>query len=148
MQACELPSVNKADKNICEVLKNSKKIVVVGLSPKSHRASNQVAKYMQDKGYKIIPVYPREETILGEKVYRSLDEIDFEVDIVDIFRKSEDTPEIVEKAVKLPGVKCVFLQEGIKNEKSKKISLDAGIFYVEDKCLMVEHMRCEKEGLL
>jgi len=148
MQSCELPSAKKADKKICEVLKNSKVIVVVGLSPKPHRASNQVAKYMQDKGYKIIPVYPREEEILGEKVYRSLDEIDFEVDIIDIFRKSEDTPEIVEKAVKLPGVKCIFLQEGIKNEKSKEISEKAGIFYVEDKCLMVEHKRCESEGLI
>ena len=148
MQACELPSANKADKNICEVLKNIKTIVVVGLSPKSHRASNQVAKYMQDKGYKIIPVYPREDEILGEKVYRSLDEIDFEVDMVDIFRKGEDTPPIVEKAVKMPGIKCVFLQEGVKNEKSKKTAQNAGIFYVEDKCLMVEHIRCKKEGLL
>jgi len=148
MQSCELPSAKKADNKLCEVLKNSKIIVVVGLSPKPHRASNQVAKYMQDKGYKIIPVYPREEEILGEKVYRSLDEIDFEVDIIDIFRKSEDTPEIVEKAVKLPGVKCIFLQEGIKNEKSKEISEKAEIFYVEDKCLMVEHKRCESEGLI
>jgi predicted CoA-binding protein len=148
MQACELPSASEANKQICDVLKNSKVIVVVGLSPKEHRASNQVARYMQEKGYKIIPVYPREEKILGEKVYRSLDEIDFEVDIVDIFRKSEDTPPIVKKAVKLPGVKCVFLQEGIKNDESKKIADEAGIFYVEDKCLMVEHIRCEREGLL
>ena len=148
MQACELPSADNANKNICEILKNIKTIAVVGLSPKAHRASNQVAKYMQDKGYKIIPVYPREDEILGEKVYRSLDEIDFEVDIVDIFRKSEDTPPIVEKAVKMPGVKCVFLQEGIKNEESKKTAENAGIFYIEDKCLMVEHIRCEKEGLL
>ena len=148
MQSCELPSAKNANSKLCEVLKNSKTIVVVGLSPKPHRASNQVAKYMQEKGYKIIPVYPREEEILGEKVYRSLDEIDFEVDIVDIFRKSEDTPPIVEKAVKLPGVKCIFLQEGIKNEKSKEISEKAGVFYVEDRCIMVEHMRCEKEGLI
>ncbi len=148
MEACELPSAKKADKKICEVLKNSKVIVVVGLSPKPHRASHQVAKYMQEKGYKIIPVYPREEEILGEKVYRSLEDIDFPVDIVDIFRKSEDTPEIVEKAVKLNGIKCIFLQEGIKNETSKKIAENAGIFYVEDKCLMVEHKRCEAENLI
>jgi predicted CoA-binding protein len=148
MEACELPSAAKADKKLCEILKNSKTIVVVGLSPKEHRASHQVAKYMQEKGYKIIPVYPREEEILGERVYRSLDEIDFEVDIVDIFRRSEDTPEIVEKAVKLPGIKCVFLQEGITNEKSKEIANNAGVFYVEDKCLMVEHKRCESEGLV
>jgi len=148
MKACELPSAAKADKKLCEILKTAKTIVVVGLSPKEHRASHQVAKYMQQKGYKIIPVYPREEEILGEKVYRSLDEIDFEVDIVDIFRKGEDTPPIVEKAVKLPGIKCVFLQEGVTNEKSKEIAENAGVFYVEDKCLMVEHKRCESEGLL
>ena len=148
MQACELPSLNKADKNICEILKNIKTIVVVGLSPKSHRASHHVAKYMQDKGYKIIPVYPREDEILGEKVYRNLDEIDFEVDMVDIFRKGEDTPPIVEKAVKMPGIKCVFLQEGVKSKESKNIAENAGVFYIEDKCLMVEHMRCEREGLL
>jgi len=148
MSSCELPIAKQADENICKILKNAKIIVIVGLSPKPHRASNQVAKYMQEKGYKIIPVYPREDKILGEKVYRSLDEIDFEVDIVDIFRKSEDTPEIVEKAVKLPGVKCIFLQEGIKNEKSKELAKNANIFYVEDKCLMVEHKRCENEGLI
>ena len=148
MEACELPGAQKADPKLCEILKNSKTIVVVGLSPKEHRASHQVAKYMQKKGYKRIPVYPREETILGEKVYRSLDEIDFDVDIVDIFRKSEDTPPIVEKAVKLPGIKCVFLQEGVVNEKSKEIAKNAGVFYVEDRCLMVEHRRCESEGAL
>ncbi len=148
MEACELPSAASADKKLCEILQESKIIVVVGLSPKPHRASNQVAKYMQEAGYKIIPVYPREEEILGEKVYRSLDEINFEVDIVDIFRKGEDTPPIVEKAVKLPGIKCVFLQEGVKNEKSKEIAKKAGVFYIEDKCLMVEHKRCKNEGLL
>ena len=148
MEACELPSASSANKKLCEILKEAKTIVVVGLSPKPHRASNQVAKYMQENGYKIIPVYPREEEILGEKVYRSLDEIDFEVDIVDIFRKGEDTPPIVEKAVKLPGIKCVFLQEGVVNEKSKEIAKNAGVFYVEDKCLMVEHKRCKNEGLI
>ena len=148
MDACELPGKDKANKSICDVLKTSKVVVVVGLSPKEHRASNQVAKYMQNEGYKIIPVYPREDEILGEKVYRDLDEIDFEVDIVDIFRKSEDTPEIVKKAINLKGVKCVFLQEGIKNETSKQIANKSNIFYVEDRCIMIEHMRCKNEGLL
>jgi predicted CoA-binding protein len=148
MESCELPSAKKAEKKLCDLLKEIKTIVVVGLSPKEHRASNQVAKYMQQQGYKIIPVYPREETILGEKVYRSLDEIDFEVDMVDVFRRGEDTPPIVEKAVKLPGIKCVFLQEGVMNEKSKEIAENAGVYYIEDKCLMVEHKRCVSEGLL
>ena len=148
MNACELPNSKQTDKKLCEILKTSKVIVVVGLSPKEHRASHQVAKYMQENGYKIIPVYPREDEILGEKVYRSLDEIDFDVDIVDIFRKGEDTPPIVEKAVKLKGIKCVFLQEGVKNEKSKEIANNAGVYYVEDSCIMVDHIRCKNEGLL
>ena len=148
MNACELPNSKQTDEKLCDILKTSKVIVIVGLSPKEHRASNQVAKYMQENGYKIIPVYPREETILGEKVYRSLDEIDFDVDIVDIFRKGEDTPPIVEKAVKLKGIKCVFLQEGVKNEKSKEIANNAGVYYVEDSCIMVDHIRCKNEGLL
>jgi predicted CoA-binding protein len=148
MQSCELPSAKKADKRLCEILKTSKVIVVVGLSPKPHRASHQVAKYLQEEGYRIVPVYPREEEILGEKVYRSLDEIDFEVDIVDIFRRSEDTPPIVEKAVNLPGIKCVFLQEGISNSLSKEIANKAGVYYVEDSCLMVDHKRCKDEGIL
>ena len=148
MNACALPSTKKTEIKLCDILKNSKTVVVVGLSPKEHRASNQVAKYMQENGYKIIPVYPREDEILGEKVYRSLDEIDFEVDIVDIFRRGEDTPSIVEKAVKLPGIKCVFLQEGVTNETSKKIAKDAGIYYIEDRCIMVDHIRCKNEGLL
>ena len=148
MNACELPSTKKTEIKLCDILKNSKTVVVVGLSPKEHRASNQVAKYMQENGYKIIPVYPREDEILGEKVYRSLDEVDFEVDIVDIFRRGEDTPPIVEKAVKLPGIKCVFLQEGVTNETSKKIAKDAGIYYIEDRCIMVDHIRCKNEGLL
>ena len=148
MDACELPSKDKANKSICNILKDSKTVVIVGLSPKEHRASNHVAKYMQNEGYKIIPIYPREDEILGEKVYRDLEEIEFKVDIVDIFRKSEDTPEIVKKAINLKGVKCVFLQEGIKNETSKQIANEANIFYVEDKCIMIEHMRCKKEALL
>jgi len=148
MEACQLPSAEKPIPELCQILKEAKTIVVVGLSPKPHRASNQVAKYLQEQGYKIVPVYPREEAILGEKVYRSLSEIDFPVDIVDIFRKSEDTPPIVEEAVKLPGVKCIVLQEGIVNEKAKEIAEKAGKFFVQDRCLMVEHIRCKREGLL
>ncbi len=148
MNACELPSAKKAEKALCDVLKNAKTIAVVGLSPKEHRASNQVAKYMQENGYKIIPVYPREDKILGEKVYRSLEDIDIKIDIVDVFRKSEDTPLIVEEAVKLPGVKCIFLQEGVAHSKSKEIAKKAGVYYIENKCIMVEHMRCKKEELI
>ncbi|MEO1942621.1 MAG: CoA-binding protein [Campylobacterales bacterium] len=148
MEACSLPGAEQAKPELCQLLKDAKVIVVVGLSPKSHRASNQVAKYLQEQGYKIVPVYPREEEILGEKVYRSLKEIDFPVDIVDIFRKSEDVPPIVEEAIRLPGVKCIFLQEGIRNELAEQIAKRAGKMFYQDDCLMVEHIRCKREGLL
>ena len=99
--ACELPSAGKRDEKLCKMLADTKIMAVVGLSPKPHRDSNIVAKYFQDKGVKIIPVYPREETILGEKVYRDLKDIPEKVDMVVVFRKGEDTPPIAEKAVKI-----------------------------------------------
>ena len=145
--ACELPSSAPADEKICKLLKETKTIVIVGLSPKTHRDSNIVGKYLQDKGFKIIPVYPREETILGQKVYRNLDEVkeDYENEalIVNIFRKAEDTPPIAKKAISnFPNLKAVWLQETIKNEEVMKMCEEAGIMGIEDKCVMVEDKRC------
>ena len=144
--ACELPSSAPADEKICNLLKETKRIVIVGLSPKEHRDSNIVGKYLQDKGFKIIPIYPREEIILGEKVYRNLDEVkaDYEdIDIVNIFRKAEDTPPIAKKAISnFPTLKAVWLQETIKNEEVMNLCKEAGIIGIEDKCVMVEDKRC------
>jgi len=148
MEACQLPFVEQPIPELCKLLNEIEVIAVVGLSPKPHRASHQVAKYLQAQGYKIVPVYPREETILGEKVYRSLEEIPFPVDIVDIFRKSEETPPIVEQGVKVPGVKCIFLQEGIINKKAEEIAEKAGKKFYQNRCLMVEHIRCKRKGML
>jgi predicted CoA-binding protein len=144
--ACELPSAAPANEKICNLLKETKIIVIVGLSPKEHRDSHIVGKYMQDKGFKVIPVYPREETILGEKVYRSLDEVkaDYEnVDIVNIFRKAEDTPPIAKKAINnFPNLKSVWLQETIINEEVMSMCEEAGIIGIQDHCIMVEDKRC------
>jgi predicted CoA-binding protein len=139
--ACELPSAGKRDEKLCKMLANTKIMAVVGLSPKPHRDSNIVAKYFQDKGVKIIPVYPREETILGEKVYRDLDEIPEKVDMVVVFRKGEDTPPIAEKAVKIKA-KYFWMQEGVINDESIKIAENGGLEAVQNKCAMVEDKRC------
>lgn len=121
-----------------EILRRSRTIAVVGLSPKPERASYKVSQYMQSQGYRIIPVYPREDTILGEKVYRSLEEIPDPVDIVDVFRQADDTPSVAEAAVRI-GAKCLWLQLGIANEVSQALAEAGGLDYVENRCIKIEH---------
>jgi len=142
MSVCELPSAAKKDEKLCKILSDTKVMAVVGLSPKEHRDSNIVAKYFQNEGYKIIPVYPREETILGEKVYRSLDEIPEKVDMVVVFRKGSDTPPIAKKAVEI-GAKYFWLQETVISDEAMEIAKNGGLEAVQDKCTMVEHKRCK-----
>ena len=142
MSACELPSAAKKDEKLCKMLNDTKVMAIVGLSPKEHRDSNIVAKYFQNEGYKIIPVYPREEIILGEKVYRSLPEIEEKVDMVVVFRKGSDTPPIAKKAVEI-GAKYFWLQETVISDEAMKIASEGGLQAVQDKCTMVEHKRCK-----
>jgi len=142
MSSCELPSAKKRDEKLCAMLKDTKVMAVVGLSPKPHRDSNIVANYFKDKGIKIVPVYPREEYILGEKVYRSLDEIPEKVDMVVVFRKGSDTPPIAKKAVEI-GAKYIWLQEGVVNVETIRIAEEGGLIAVQDKCTMVEDKRCQ-----
>ena len=139
---CELPSAGMRNEKLCKMLADTKVMAVVGLSPKEHRDSNIVAKYFQDKGIKIIPIYPREEIILGEKVYRSLPEIPEKVDMVVVFRKGADTPPIAKKAVEI-GAKYLWLQETVINDEAIKIAEDGGLEAVQDKCTMVEDKRCQ-----
>jgi predicted CoA-binding protein len=128
------------NQEIIDIIKTSKTIAVVGISRNPEKAAHLVPKYLQSQGYKIVPVNPVADEILGEKAYPSLDAIPFEIDIIDIFRPSDQTPAIVEVAVKIKP-KLIWLQLGITNEKSKKIAIKHGILYVEGKCLKVEHMR-------
>ena len=125
---------------IVEILEKNKIIAVVGASRNPSKAAHSIPKYLKEHGYTIIPVNPMAETILEEKVYQSLSEIPVQVDIVDIFRPSEDTPKIVEEAVKLKP-KLIWLQLGIVNEKAKEIAEKNGIPFVMDKCMKIEHMR-------
>lgn len=123
---------------LSDLLSSSKRIAVVGLSDKPNRTSYQVASYMQQAGYEIIPVNPNIEQALGVKAYRSLEEIEGEIDIVNIFRRSSDTFEIAEEAVKV-GAKAVWLQLGISNDQAYQVAHDAGLYVVMNSCIKVNH---------
>lgn len=126
--------------NISELLKSSRTIAVVGLSGKRFRPSYGVADYMLRNGYRIIPVNPFEETVLGEKCYPDLDSITERVDIVDIFRRSEFVPEIVEAAIKI-GARAVWMQEGVVHEEAAERARAAGLEVVMDRCILKDHRR-------
>lgn len=130
------------ESTIREVLEKSKVIAVVGLSPKSDRPSHRVGAYLKNQGYRIIPVRPAADEILGEKAYSSLKAIpqDIQVDVVDVFRKSEDVPPIVEQAIEI-GAKAIWLQEGIVNEEAAQKARAAGLKVVMDLCMLKEHKR-------
>lgn len=130
------------DDEVKDVLCNSKTVAVVGISPKDDRPSYIVASYLKSKGYRIIPVRPDGEEVLGEKVYHSLMEIprDVEVDVVDIFRKSEDVPPVVEEAIQR-GVKVVWMQEGVIHKEAGAKAEKAGLKVVMDRCMKKEHQR-------
>ncbi len=128
--------------DIKNTLNTSKTVAVVGISPKPDRPSYIVASYLQSKGYRIIPVRPDGEQILGEKVYHSLTEIppDIRIDVVDIFRKSEEVPPIVEEAVQR-GAKVIWMQEGVVHPEAARRAEKAGLKVVMDRCMKKEHQR-------
>lgn len=130
------------DEEIKDTLRNVKKVAVIGISPKEERPSYIVASYLKSKGYRIIPVRPDGEEILGEKVYHSLSEIPKEigVDVVDIFRRSEDVPPIVEEAIQR-GVKVVWMQEGVIHKEAGEEAEKAGLKVIMDRCMKKEHQR-------
>jgi len=127
-------------KTIRDLLKDTRVIAMVGLSDKPHRPSNFVASYLQSEGYRVIPVNPRASEILGEKAYPDLKSIPFEVDVVDIFRKPEEVPGIVEEAIAI-GAKAVWQQLKIIHLEAAQQALDAGLISVVDRCLKMEHGR-------
>ena len=125
---------------IPELLKTSRTIAVVGLSNKRFRPSHGVAEYMQRNGYRVIPVNPFEQTVLGEKCYPDLDSVRERVDIVDIFRRAEFVPEIVEAAIRI-GARGIWMQEGVVNEEAAAKARDAGLEVVMDRCILKEHRK-------
>jgi predicted CoA-binding protein len=125
---------------IRQSLANCKTIAVVGLSPKPHRDSFRVAKYMQDHGFRIVPINPNAHEVLGEKAYASLTEAarHERIDMVNCFRNSEDIPPIAAEAIAI-GAKSLWLQISVVNDDAAKQATDAGLVVVQNLCLMVEH---------
>jgi predicted CoA-binding protein len=136
---CEFPSVNANKEEIREIFESVKTIAVLGLSPDESKDSHKVAKYLQNAGYKIIPVYPKEESILGEKVYRSLAEIPLNVDMVNIFRKPDILPSVADACIARGDVKVFWSQKGIVNNAAAQKAQEAGMKVVQNHCSMVEH---------
>jgi uncharacterized protein len=126
------------DDEIGKLLRNSKTIAVVGLSDSPLRPSHGVAAYMQSHGYRIIPVNPAIRGALGEKAVASLSEINEKIDIVDVFRRSESVPDVVEEAIRLK-VPAIWMQEGVIHEPAAEKARKAGIFVVMDRCILKEH---------
>ncbi len=132
-------------RDIQGILKESKTIAVVGLSPKPGRDSHEVAKYLQQQGYRIIPVNPAAERILGERSYPDLKSVPEPVDLVDVFRRPEETPPIARDAVAI-GAKALWLQIGIVSDEAAGIARRGGLDVVMDRCSMVEHRRLKAQG--
>jgi uncharacterized protein len=132
--------MNSEDIKRKELLLSSKVIAIVGLSPKEDKPSNTVAKYLREAGYKVIPINPGYDEILGEKCYHALSDISEKVDIVDIFMRAESVMPVVEEAVTIKP-KCIWLQLGIINEEAKKTVENNGILFFMDVCVKQEHER-------
>jgi predicted CoA-binding protein len=127
--------------HITDLLKHSKTIAVVGLTDNPLRPSFGVSSYMQSQGYRIIPVNPNVTDSLGEKAYASLLDVPEKIDIVNIFRRSEAVPDIVDEAIQL-GVPAIWMQEGVVHEEAAQKARKAGILVVMDRCILKDHMRC------
>jgi uncharacterized protein len=136
---CEFPRINSNSEEIKAILEGAKTIAVLGLSPDESKPSHRVAKYLKAQGYRIVPVYPKGDEILGEKVYRSLAEIPFEVDMVDIFRKPDALGAVADACIARGDVKYFWAQEGIVNNEAAEKAEAAGMKVVQNHCTMVEH---------
>jgi uncharacterized protein len=122
------------------ILRTSRTIAIVGLSADWHRPSNFVGKYLQQHGYRIVPVNPRYDSILGERSYKTLQDIPFAVDMVDVFRRTEDVLPVAQAAIAI-GAKCLWQQIGVKNLQAEALARAAGLDAVMDRCVKIEHAR-------
>lgn len=136
---CEFPTVNSDNAQIAEIFKATKTIAILGLSPNPEKDSHKVAAYLKSAGFKIVPIYPKDEEILGEKVYRSLAEIPFAVDMIDIFRKPDALDAVADAAIARGDVKVFWAQKGIVNNAAAEKALNGGMQVVQNRCTMVEH---------
>ncbi len=138
---CEMPQVNSNKEEIRAILEDTKTIAIIGCSPNSEKASNKVAAYLKNHGYTIIPVYPKEDMILGEKVYKSLSDIpkDIKIDMVDIFRKPDVIASVVDEALQRGDVKCIWTQLGLVHNHAATKAREAGLKVVQNHCTKIEH---------
>ena len=134
---------NPGDEQLRALLERTRRIAVIGLSPKSSRDSHRVSAYMQRAGYQILPIYPREETILGARVYRSMSEIEEPVDLINVFRRSEELPSVAADILASPhqNKPAVWFQLECIHEGAFETLIQAGHTVIYDECLMVEHRR-------
>jgi len=126
--------------SIREILEKYKTLAVVGLSSNTARPSYGVSAYMKDQGYRIIPVNPNEQSVLGEKAYAALDDVPEAIEVVVIFRRSEFVPEVIEAALRRQA-KAIWMQEGVIHEEAAARARDAGVFVVQDRCILKEHAK-------
>ena len=135
-----------SDPELRSILGEARTVAVVGLSSNPSRPSYEIAEYLQSKGYRIVPVNPNETEVLGERAYPTLADIpeDIEVDVVDVFRRAEQTPDVAQQAV-ARGAKVLWLQEGISNEEARQIGEAAGLSVVMGVCMRQESKRLEGE---
>jgi predicted CoA-binding protein len=127
----------EGEASMADLLASAKTIAVVGLSARAYRPSFGVARYLQSSGYRVIPVNPNEPEVLGEKCYARLEDVPQKIDIVDIFRRSELVPEVVDAAIKI-GARAVWMQEGVEDEASAERARKAGLIVVMDTCIAKE----------
>ena len=125
---------------ITKILRESRTIAVVGLSSNPMRPSHEVSEYMQSAGYRIIPVNPNEMEVLGEKSYARLEDVPEKIDVVDIFRRAEFVPQVVESAIRV-GARVVWMQLGIEDKEAAEKARGAGLAVVEDACILIEHKK-------
>ncbi|MDH5543882.1 MAG: CoA-binding protein [Nitrospinota bacterium] len=141
-ESCEFPDHPNDPELIKKVITSYKTIAIVGISKKQERDSHMVAAYMQKHGYRIVPVNPTADEILGERCYHSLAEIPFEVDVIDVFRKPSTLPALANDIVGMANKpKAVWFQIGVVNNEASKIVSSAGIEVVQNRCMKVEHIR-------
>jgi len=131
---------NDHDQRMRDILTSANTIASVGLSSNQEKESYWIVSYLKEQGYRIIPVNPTATEILGEKVYASLSAIPDKVDVVQVFRKPEDVPPVVDEAIKI-GAKVVWMQEGIVNYEAAQKAKDAGLEVVMDACMRATHRR-------
>jgi predicted CoA-binding protein len=136
-------ALEPSDREIKELLGNAHTIAVVGLSSSRSRASYGVSQYMQSAGYRIIPVNPNEQQVLGEKAYARLEDVPEKIDVVNVFRRSEFVSEIVDAAIR-KGARAIWMQEGVADEAAAQRAREAGLFVVMDSCILKEHRRLLK----